>query len=213
MTVPRLFLAAILLQAFAAPLTAADLSVQIKGADGKPVRDAVVAVHLVGAATPLPRSGGSYAIDQQNIQFHPFVTVVPVGAKVSFLNHDSVRHQVYSFSPAKRFELRLEQRQQDRVVTFDKPGVVPLGCNIHDRMIAFIDVVDTPWAIKTDANGMAIMRGLPAGQVSVDVWHPYMRAAGNHAARQMTLTEGAPNHAELVTPLRAPPQPPAQSDY
>ena len=88
--------------------------------------------------------GRHYYLRQRQHQFHPFVLVVPVGANVSFPNFDPTRHHVYSFSPAKRFELKLFARDQSRSVRFDKPGVVALGCNIHDQMSAFIDVVDTP---------------------------------------------------------------------
>jgi plastocyanin len=185
---------------------AADLDVQVRSANGAPVRDAVVALHLVRQPTPLPKAAGNYAIDQQNIQFHPFVTVVPVGANVAFMNHDAIRHHVYSFSEAKRFELKLSERQVDRVVTFDKAGIVPLGCNIHDRMIAFIDVVDTPWAAKTDAKGNASFHGVPASAVEVDVWHPYLRAPGNHVSRPATLGQHASQPEVFNVALRSPPR-------
>ena len=192
---------------------AADLDVEVRGADDLPVRDAVVTVHLANGATPAPHpASGGYAIDQQHIQFHPFVTIVPVGGQVRFLNHDPLRHHVYSFSTAKRFELKLEKQQQNRTVTFEKAGVVPLGCNIHDSMIAFVDVVDTPWATLTDERGHALLRGLPSSAVRVDVWHPYLRAAGNHVARTMTL-EASGRHESFAVTLRPPPRPPAQSDY
>src|SRR5260221_13660407 len=144
-----------------AAANAADLDVQVRTANGAPVRDGVVAIHLVRQPTALPKAGGSYAIDQLNIQFHPFVAIVPVGANVAFMNHDAVRHHVYSFSDTKRFALKGNERQVNRVVTFDKAGIVPLGCNIHDRMIAFIDVVDTPGAARTDANGNVSFLGMP----------------------------------------------------
>ncbi len=195
------------------PACAADLDVQVRSMDGAPVRDAVVAVHLVGDPTPPARPTGGYAVDQQNIQFHPFVTIVPVGSTVSFLNHDPVRHHVYSFSPAKLFELKLERRQQNRSVLFDAPGIVPLGCNIHDRMIAFIDVVDTPWAVKTDANGNARLHGLPAASVTIDVWHPYARLTNGHTERQALLASGAAHREQFAIPLRPPPRPPTNSDY
>ena len=192
---------------------ATDLDVEVHGADGTPVRDAVVTIHAVSGATPAPRiAPGGYAIDQQNIQFHPFVTIVPQGAQVRFLNHDPLRHHVYSFSTAKRFELKLEKQQQDRSVTFDKAGIVPLGCNIHDSMIAFIDVVDTPWAVLTDARGRAVFHGLPSAPVSIDVWHPYLRAVGNHMSRTVPLGASGRHEGFAVT-LRAPPRPPTQSDY
>ena len=188
--------------------TAADLDVQVRSQNGAPVRDAVVALHLVQQPTPLPKAAGNYAIDQRNIQFHPFVTVIPVGANVAFLNHDPVRHHVYSFSEAKTFELKLSERQVNRVVNFDKVGIVPLGCNIHDRMIAFIDVVDTPWAIKTNANGDASFRDVPAATVEIDVWHPYLRAPGNHISRMTTLGTGPAQRQNFRIALRSPPRPP-----
>ncbi|HET6942615.1 MAG TPA: methylamine utilization protein, partial [Sphingomicrobium sp.] len=89
-----------------------------------------------------PSTGGTFSVSQRDMQFHPFVLVVPVGAKVSFPNLDPTRHHVYSFSPAKKFELKLFAKDQSRSVVFDKPGVVALGCNIHDAMTAFIYVAD-----------------------------------------------------------------------
>jgi len=185
---------------------AADLDVQIRTPNGGPVRDAVVTLHLVRQATPLPKSSGNFAIDQQNIQFHPLVSVVPIGASVAFMNHDPVRHHVYSFSEAKRFELKVNERQVNRVVVFDKAGIVPLGCNIHDRMIAFIDVVDTPWAAKTDANGNVSFHGLPAAAVTIDVWHPYLRAPGNQVSRGAALSQGPARRESFTVALRSPPR-------
>jgi plastocyanin len=190
------------------PAYAADLDVQVRGADGAPVRDAVVSVHLAGRATPHPHAGGSYVIDQQDIQFHPFVAAVPVGASVTFMNHDPVRHHVYSFSPAKKFELKLASKQQNQSVLFDKPGIVPLGCNIHDRMIAYLDVVDTPWAKTADANGHVVLRDIPAGAITITVWHPYLRAPGNIVSRGAVLSEGTARGEKFAVPMRTPPHDP-----
>jgi plastocyanin len=205
---PLAVLAALLAGAAA---NAADLDVQVRAANGGAVRAAVVALHLVRQPTPLPKAGSSYAIDQQDIQFHPFVSIVPVGASVAFTNHDAVRHHVYSFSETKRFELKVNERQVNRVVTFDKAGIVPLGCNIHDRMIAFINVVDTPWAAKTDANGNVSFRGVPATGVTIDVWHPYLRAPGNRVSRGTALAQGPARRESFTVALRNPPRPPDTS--
>ncbi|MBW8882146.1 MAG: hypothetical protein JF615_12225 [Asticcacaulis sp.] len=191
---------------------AADLEVQVRAANGAPIPGAVVAVHLVGQATPRPRGTTNYAIDQQDLQFRPFVTTVPVGASVMFMNHDPVRHHVYSFSPARKFELKLASRQQNQSVLFDKAGIVPLGCNIHDNMIAYIDVVDTPWAKTADVNGHVILHGIPAGAVAVSVWHPYLRAPGNSLIRTVTLSESAPHVERFVASMRTPPRDPG-SEY
>ena len=155
---------------------AADLSVTVKDAHGMGVRDAVVMVYPA-SGTPPVRVGGPYRMAQHNIQFDPFLLIVPVGATVGFPNLDTVRHHVYSFSKPKPFELKLYGKDETRSITFDKPGVVAVGCNIHDGMAGFIRVVDTPFAVKTDANGLAVIRGLPAGGATVKVWHPYIKGA------------------------------------
>jgi hypothetical protein len=94
-----------------------------------------------------------------------------VGTAVTFPNRDSVRHQVYSFSPAKRFELPL-YTGVPQAVTFDKPGVVILGCNIHDWMIGYVYVSESPYFAKTDAHGKAVLTDLPPRAYVLRVWHP-----------------------------------------
>jgi len=202
----RFLLAILLALLAAAPAVAGDLVVQVRTASGAPVPDAVVTLYPGGRASPLGPAG-SYQIAQRNMQFSPFVLVVPVGADVSFPNFDNVRHHVYSFSPVRRFELRLYAREQARSVHFDRPGIVPLGCNIHDAMIAFIDVVDTGFAARTDASGQAHFTAIPGSQVLVRVWHPYLRAPAN----QLELRVAVPDHGTVsqAVPvnLRPPPRP------
>jgi plastocyanin len=190
---------------------AADLAVQVRDARGAAVPNAVVAVHLIGRPTPLPKPARAYRVEQRNIQFDPFVLVVPVGADVAFPNLDAVRHHVYSFSPPKRFELKLYAKDQSRSIRFDKAGIVPLGCNIHDQMSAFIDVVDTVWTAKTDAAGAAVIRDIPPGRIAIDLWHPYLRAPGNRIARPIALAASGAREAFAVE-LRKPPRP-AASHY
>jgi plastocyanin len=190
----------------AAPAIAGDLVVQVRAPNGAAVPNAVVTLYPGGRPTP-PGPAGSYQIAQRDLQFSPFVLVVPVGADVSFPNLDDVRHHVYSFSPVRRFELRLYAREQARSVHFDRPGIVPLGCNIHDNMIAFIDVVDTGFAARTDNMGQARFTAIPGGQILVRVWHPYLRAPAN----QLELRVAVPDHgvvAQAVSVnLRPPPRP------
>jgi plastocyanin len=183
---------------------AADLTVTVRTTAGKPVADAVVTVHPVEApAGQAIRFPWPMQIDQRDLQFDPFVLIVPVGGQVSFPNRDGVRHHVYSFSPAKRFELKLYGRDESRAVRFEKAGVVALGCNIHDSMVAFIKVVDTPYAAKSGASGAVALRGLPAGAAVVRIWHPYLRGPNNEIVRQLTLHDGALTEAVTVE-LRTP---------
>jgi plastocyanin len=174
---------------------AAELTVNVRTTAGAPVRDAVVMLHPAGAAPMKPQTEASLSVRQQDIQFHPFVLIAPVGAQVAFPNRDKVRHHVYSFSKAKRFELKLFGREESRSVIFDKPGAVALGCNIHDAMTAYVRVVDTPFAVKTDATGAARLPNLPGGAATLRVWHPHLRAPGNELARAVAL---GGNKAETI---------------
>ena len=186
----------------ATAVQAADLTVVVKTPQGRPVVDAVVTAYPNG---PYDKSRIRFTwpakVTQRNMTFEPFVLIVPVGAEVSFPNLDTVRHHVYSFSPAKTFELKLYGQDETRSVRFDKAGVVALGCNIHDQMSAFVVVVDTPFAAKTDASGQAVLRGMPGDQARIDVWHPYARAKGNLVSQSVAL--GATRHA-VILDLRAP---------
>jgi len=182
----RNLLFALALAGVALPLAAAPLNVRVLDASGRPVRDAVVTLYPAGNAARPAHAGGRYVVAQKDLQFRPFLTVVPVGADVSFPNLDPTKHHVYSFSAAKRFELKLFAKDQSRTVHFDKPGVVALGCNIHDQMSAFIFVVDTPYFEKTAANGRATLRDLEPGKYTVRVWAPEIRA--EPPAKSITIT-------------------------
>jgi plastocyanin len=185
------------------PARAADLVVSVRTPEGRPVQDAVVTIPA-RASGPI-RFAWPYRMAQRNMQFDPFVLVVPVGAEVAFPNLDNVRHHVYSFSAPHPFELKLYSRDETRVVRFDKPGVVALGCNIHDSMVAFILVVETPYAAKTDAAGQAVLRGAPAGTVTVRVWHPYLKAPTNTVLAQAVVPAAGAGRVAVTAGLRAPP--------
>jgi plastocyanin len=162
----------------ASPALAGDVTVEVRDAAGKPVPNAVVMFRPAGgvpAGKPMKVSW-PMVMAQQNVQFAPYVLIVPLGSSVSFPNKDKVRHHVYSFSAPKKFELKLYGKDESRSVTFDKPGAVSLGCNIHDTMIAFIYVSETPYAMKSGADGSATVRDVPAGAGQLMVWHPDLKA-------------------------------------
>ena len=191
---PILFVVAILAGSTLAvvPAQAADLTVSVRGADGKPIPDAVVTVYPNGQPTKGPiKFSWPYQVAQQNIQFNPFVLIVPVGAEVAFPNFDKVRHHVYSFSAGNKFELKLYGREENRVVKLPAVGVAAIGCNIHDQMVGFIKVVDTAYAAKSDAAGNAVIRGLPEGPVVARIWQPYLRAPKNEKTLTTTVVRGA----------------------
>ena len=130
-----------------------------------------------------------------------------VGANVGFPNKDKVRHHVYSFSAGNKFELKLFGRDESRSVVFHAVGVAAIGCNIHDQMVGFIRVVDTPWAIKTGPDGVATLRGIPAGAVTVTIWHPYMRAPKNELVRKSMIAATGVLRDAVIVDLRMPAMP------
>ncbi|WP_425315046.1 methylamine utilization protein [Stutzerimonas stutzeri] len=136
-------------------------------AQGRPVAGAVLSVAGQAQRKPAPVA----IMDQLDKQFVPAVLAVATGTAVSFPNSDDIRHQVYSFSPAKRFELRLYEGTPSAPVGFDHPGLVVLGCNIHDWMLGYIYVTDDPWFGVSDAQGL-INLDAPAGQYPATLWHP-----------------------------------------
>jgi len=150
---------------------AATVQIEVQDAAGKPVVDAVVFLESAEARRQV-RPLAALEMAQQKKQFVPEVLVVPVGSEVRFPNHDTVRHHVYSFSPAKKFELKLYTGTPANPVLFDRPGVVVLGCNIHDQMVGWILVVDTPYYAQTlAATGKAQIDNVPAGSYRLRTWH------------------------------------------
>lgn len=158
----------------AIPSQAVPLTVVVSDAHGQPLANAVVAIHVQGA--PVRTAAGARAeLGQRGKRFVPSVLVVQTGTAVNFPNFDTVRHHVYSFSPAKTFELKLYAGTPTQPVVFDKPGTAVLGCNIHDKMAAHVRVVDTPYFATTDASGRAQI-DLPPGEHQLSTWHPDLPA-------------------------------------
>jgi plastocyanin len=163
----------------AAPCLALTVTVHDRGA---PAADVVVALDPLDA--PAPASSDRAIVDQIDRQFAPHISVIRTGTLVDFPNKDQIRHQVYSFSPTKPFTLKLYAGRSAPPVLFDRPGLVVLGCNIHDRMVAFVAVVDTPYFGRTGADGQ-LQLNVPPGHYRLRVWHPELEHPV--APQQLTL--------------------------
>ena len=121
---------------------------------------------------------------------------------MSFPNRDNIRHHVYSFSSSKKFELPLYIGTPAAPVAFSKPGVVALGCNIHDWMLAYIYVVTTPYFAKTAADSKAHLEGLAPGAWDARVWHPRLKGEPEKTAKPLTLGGGEPAQVAFVVSLK-----------
>jgi plastocyanin len=181
---------------------AATLIVAVKASDGRPLPGAVLTVR--------PSSGAERSsvpvhavMDQINRTFEPDLLVIPLGSTVEFPNSDSVSHQIYSFSPARKFQLPLYRGKPYPPVLFDRVGLVTLGCNIHDSMLAYVLVTDAPYFGQTDTTGSWMVE-VPRGNYHITVWHPRMR---EDRTLEQELTIGEGDRATLTLRLARPLQP------
>ncbi len=185
---------------------AGGMSVRVTDATGKPVTDAVVYLEADGGQQlPKPQKPGE--ISQKGLKFIPLVTVIQTGSKIYFPNNDKVRHHIYSFSPPHKFDQKLYSGTTAEPQTFDKPGTVVLGCNIHDKMIAYVRIVDTPYFGKTDASG-AVSVDAPPGKYVLRAWHPDI-VGGNAQEQAVRLSDEASSASFRMT--LKPPAPDADS--
>ena len=181
-----------------AGLQAGQFSSTVIDSKGNPVPDAVLSL-VPSKAVPV-NTVQEARMEQLGKQFLPHVLPVLVGTVVSFPNRDSIKHHVYSFSPSKRFQIKLYGGDAAEPVTFDKPGVVALGCNIHDFMLGYIYVVDTPFFAKTNAHGRVEMTKIPSGHYTVTLWHP--RLKGNPDGQGQTVVLNTDSKVETHFQLK-----------
>jgi plastocyanin len=194
---------------------AGSLSVSVVDKEGKPAADAVVMVSPANASAPVTELPMAMTLSQANMQFSPSVALVQKGAKVTFVNSDPWDHHVrgsaagasqFSSGVADGFAFRLAgktstaaNKTNSSTVTFDKAGVTLLGCYLHGSMTGHVVVSETPWAAKTDANGVASFSDLPDGAAQIKVWHAaqfvdiapassVLKAGANQVKMQLTVT-------------------------
>jgi plastocyanin len=188
----------------AATALAASIVVVVQGSDGRPVPGAVLTVHTL-TGTGHPGAPVTAVMDQVERAFVPDLLVIPAGSTVAFPNSDSVSHQIYSFSPARKFQLPLYRGKPYPPVRFEQAGLVTLGCNIHDSMLAYVLVTDAPYFGRTDATGSWSVE-VPHGTYRITVWHPRMRE-DTQLEREMTIgdTDRAAFTVRLAKPLQPAP--------
>lgn len=184
---------------------AGELQIRLNDAEGNPRAGAVI--ELIAPAVPLPPDWPMTGImDQINKEFVGPVLTVVAGSTVSFPNSDDVHHHVYSFSPAKRFELPLYTGNTAAPVLFETPGVVTIGCNIHDWMVGYIYVGESHLMAVTNSDGVGVISNVPAGTYAARVWHSGLMPGQDAPTFDVTVAEqGVTAHTVSAA------APPAQS--
>lgn len=167
---------------------AADVSVTVTDQNGDPVESAVISLTPDDKSRVPAGEAQTHTIDQSDEAFIPFVTAMRRGDALRFTNSDRTRHHVYSFSAIKQFELLLNPGQKSNPVKFEQAGVAAIGCNIHDQMLAYAFVGETPWYAVTDARGTATIKGAPQGKLNAHAWHPRLDPDRLPADQALTST-------------------------
>lgn len=188
-----LIINALFLGMMSAPVLASDIQITVLDNRGEPLKDAVVFLKsdaLVATAKPLD----GVEMAQQDREFIPGLSIVTRGSGVEFPNRDDVRHHVYSFSPAKTFELKLYIGKPKAPVVFDQEGVIELGCNIHDSMLGWVLVTSTPVYAKTNDDGQVVFEGQEPDQYTLDVWHRSFPYGAPYEHSSVTLGEASVTH-------------------
>ena len=188
----------------------ADLTVAVRDRDGHAIAGVVVALAARAPAAPLETAAPrpTAVMDQHGLAFVPQILVIATGTEVRFPNSDDINHQVYSFSKPKTFQLPLYKGRSQPPVLFDRPGLVVLGCNIHDEMVGYIYVADGPYFGQTGADGTLTLHTVPEGDYRLDIWGPRIVDAPASLRRELTLRgESRPVEFRLSKPLKAAPAP------
>lgn len=206
---PVRLLCVLLLALSPAVLPGAAWQAAFADANGAAVPDVVVSLTPLDApAPPADVSRAPMRIVQKDGEFVPFLSAIRTGTRVEFPNRDGVQHHVYSLSPAKRFEIPLYGGDATHGEVFPRAGLVTLGCNIHDWMLAYIVVVETPWFAIAGADGRVRIADLPPGRYRCEIWHPRLTRA---LVEEIELATNAPAAPDAGSVAAAPPTPPVRT--
>jgi plastocyanin len=206
---PPHYIALSLLTLFSGPPASAnELTVSVSDVQGRPARNVVVVATPKAPVSVPARPVTTVEMDQVDRQFSPYVLAVHTGTPVLFVNNDSIAHQVYSFSPPKRFELALYHGKPRQPVVFDRPGIVTVGCNIHDNMVGYVYVTDAPWFGTTGKDGVWKASDLPAGAYQLEVWTPLLPAHESLLTQSVVVGDASTSASfQLKRALRPEPAP------
>jgi plastocyanin len=183
---------------------AGTVEVDVTDAHGHPLADAVIELSPAdsSASVPAAKPPAQGVIDQRHETFLPLVTLIRKGGRVIFTNNDTTMHQVYSFSDIKQFAFEIDEGEHSQPVVFDKPGVVAIGCNIHDQMITYVYVTEQPFAGLSNSLGLTTMADVPDGKYHGTVWHPQLRPGSRPPAFDLVVA-GAKTHTSIALPVTA----------
>ena len=182
---------------------AQEIKLTLIDANGAPVSGAVMELLSDTALASANSSMNEVRVDQIDKEFVPTVTTIVAGGSASFPNSDDILHHVYSFSPAKTFDTPLYGSNSDSEYreAFDVPGVVEIGCNIHDWMLAYIYVGESELMEISNDEGLVSLSDIPPGDYRLRVWHSRLAAPQNKMEQDVTIEADGVKELELSLKL------------
>lgn len=189
---------------------AAGLDVLVSDSDGELIVNVVVTLsnadgQSIGIAVSditTSATGLLASMDQHDQAFVPEVLPIHVGTRVTFPNEDDTQHHVFSFSQPKQFEMRLNAGSTGEGILFDVPGIVTVGCNIHDHMIGHIYVSETPMFAISNGQGLAQFRDLAPGTYTLKLWHQRMNGNEDNFSQSVTIIDDLNRSADAQIRLK-----------
>ena len=205
LTMPKLFLPMLFVSVFSVSSSfAQSIIVNLTDSEGQALTDAVIELIVPEALKAQYRQASDSLIDQRDKEFVPTVSAITVGSQVNFPNSDDILHHVYSFSAAKTFNIPLygQGDNDDYLETFPQTGVIEIGCNIHDWMLAYLYVAETNLVALSNNSGTAQLDNLPEGEFELRIWHPRASASIAELAQNVTLRAGSSTEISLSLELQ-----------
>ncbi len=162
-----------------------ELQIMVQDSSGKPASNIVVVV--IPKSIKAEKRQERLTISQIDKAFSPYMTVMQTGQPLEFSNSDDITHHIFSASRTQNFSFKIRKGQRYSAITFDSPTSISMGCNIHDWMSGHILIVDTPYFILTNKDGIASIIVDELGEATIKTWHPQMNKTDIDTRKQILL--------------------------
>ena len=191
-------------------VSAHSFSVKVVSSDGIHLRDMVVYATWLDGSKDRVSKQSTIDIRQKDKGFDPYIGIVEAGTAITFSNLDDITHHIYSVTGQNRFSYTLKKGEITKEMSVQEPGIIAMGCNIHDWMSGYLLVIDTPYFVMTNEQGLAVLNLNESGKYRVVVWHPQMK---ERQSRVVSLPQQKELQIKLTYPMAEIPEQKGTDDF